>query len=407
MTPAAPPAGVAGAHLRPAALALLLTGAVAALALVAARRALDRQGEALLPRAFEQKSMGLAFQRRALERDSLVMLYGSSELNQSVPYRAGDWFRSAPTGFRVVPVGRKGTLPIHHAQSFYALGAALRGKRIVIEVAPNVLTHPDGFFTRGMFAGNFSPLAAGAVAWGPPTDTLARRIAHRILDFPLALEADPLLQFGLVTVADGRPGDRAFAVLFRPLGRLQGAVLGLEDEIRLWGAGWVARRKRLQPAAEPGPPDWPRLAAAAESLYRTEAASNPYGIEDRYFLARRSYFESKRTHAPPVPDLDTLPAWQDLELELDLLLRAGARPLVVNVPYMGRLMDYRGSTPEERQEFYDHLRAACARRGVPVVTFEEHDMDQWFLRDDGGHQSPKGWVYTNQALDAFYHDRLR
>ena len=107
-------------------------------------------------------------------------------------------------------------------------------------------------------------------------------------DGALALEADPLLRFGLETVADGRPGDRAFAVLFRPLGRLQGAVLGLEDEIRLWGAGWVARRKRLQPAAEPGPPDWPRLAAAAESLYRTEAASNPYGIEDRYFLARRS-----------------------------------------------------------------------------------------------------------------------
>ena len=407
MNPVAPPAVASGGHVRAAAVAFLLSAALGGLALVAARRAMDRQVEALLPRAFEQKSMGLAFQRRALRRDSVLMLYGSSELIQSVPFRAGDWFRSAPTGFRVVPVGRKGTLPIHHAQSFYALGADLRGARVVVEVAPNVLTHPDGFFTRGMFAGNFSPLAAGAVAWGPPADTLARRIAHRILDFPLAYESDPLLQFGLETVADGRPGDLAFAALFRPLGRLQGAVLGLEDELRLWGAAWVARHKRLQPAAVPGAPDWAALTAAAESLYRPQAASNPYGIEDRYFLARRSYFESKRSHAPPVPDLDTLPAWQDLELELDLLLRAGARPLVVNVPYMGRLMDYRGSTAEERRQFYDHLRAACDRRGIPVVTFEEHDMDQWFLRDDGGHQSPKGWVYTDQALDAFYHDRLR
>ncbi len=407
MSPAAPGDGVAGGHLRAAALAFLLSAALGLLALVASRRALDPQELALLPRAFEQKSMGLAFQRRALRHDSIVMLYGSSELIQSVPFRAGDWFRSAPTGFRVVPVGRKGTLPIHHAQSFYALGEALRGQTVVLEVAPNILTHPDGYFTRGMFAGNFSPLSAGAVAWGPPGDTLARRIARRILDFPQAYEADPLLQFGLETVALGHPGDRAFAALFRPLGRLQGAVLGIEDELRLWGAGWVARRKRLQPAAAAGPPDWPALAAAAESLYRPQAASNPFGIEDRYFLARREYFESKRSHAPPVPDLDTLPAWQDLEINLDLLRRAGARPLVVNVPYMGRLMDYRGSTPEERRQFYEHLRAACDRRGIPVVTFEEHDMDQWFLRDDGGHQSPKGWVYTNQAIDAFYHDRLR
>ena len=74
MSPEAPPAVAAGGHVRAAAVAFLLSAALGGLALVAARRAMDRQVEALLPRAFEQKSMGLAFQRRALRRDSVLML---------------------------------------------------------------------------------------------------------------------------------------------------------------------------------------------------------------------------------------------------------------------------------------------------------------------------------------------
>ncbi len=406
MTPSAPPGRAGGGQLAPAAVALLLTVLASVLGLHEARQYAARHLDALLPRTFKQKSLGLALQRRTLSQDRVLLLYGSSELGQPAAYRAADWFRSAPTGFRISPVGWKGALPIHHAQTFYALGRALAGRKVVLEVAPNVLTHPDGFFTRGMFAGNLSPLSAGLVAWGPVDDPLARRLAKRMLDFPNAFTTSPLLRFGLETVAHGRPGDRAFANVMRPLGRFQVAVLGVEDELRLWGAGWLVGHKPLEAAAVPGEPDWDRLKAVAESVYRTEATNNPFGIENPLFAAREEYYHSKRHHAPPVPDLDTLPAWQDLELALDLLQRAGADPLVVDVPYMGRLLDYRGSTRAERQYFYDHLRATCQRRGIPVVTFEEHDDDQWFFRDDGGHQSPKGWVFTNQVLDAFYHDRL-
>lgn len=408
MTPAAPPGGAGGHHLRPAAAALLLTALASGLGLVQARRATERALPDLLPRSFEQKSMGLALQRRALARDSLLYLYGSSELQRPVDDRAADWFRNAPSGFRVVPVGKEGTLPLNHLQSLFALAPELRGRRVVLELSPGLFTRAGGRFTIEMYANSFSPLAAGRVAWyGSPRDSLARRLAARMLDFPSTLETEPLLAFGLEALAHGRRGDRWLAALLRPLGRLQVGVLGLEDEGRLW---WTAREARREPwleAAPPPPWDWDRLAAAAESLYRTQSTNNDFGIEDAYWLERKEHLLGKQLQAERSEGLRTVPAWEDLDLALALLVRAGAKPLVVNIPYMGRLLDYRGSTREDRQGFYDQLRAAGAAHGVPVVTFEDHDEDRWFLHDEGGHQSPKGWIYTNHVLDDFYHDRLR
>lgn len=405
MTPPAPPTPAAGGHLRPAVLALLVSSLLGLVGLVAARRAVDRQVDALLPRAFEQKTMGLALQRRLLTRDSLLFLYGSSELQRPVAFRAGDWFRSAPTGFRVVPVGKEGTLPLSHLQSLYALAPLLRGRAVVIEVSPGLFTRGDGRFTMEMYANNFSPLAAGMVAWtASPGDTLAQRLARRMLTFPSTLEGDPLLGFGLEALAGRQPADRALAALLRPLGRLQLAVIGVEDELRLWWAARAARRVPLEPAAA-GPPDWAALEATAESLYQTQSTNNPFGFEDAYWLERREHLENKRMDAGRAEGILTVPAWEDLDLLLTLLKREGARPLVMDIPYMGRLLDFWGSTPADRAIYYERLAQAGARHGVPVVTFADHDMDRWFLHDEGGHQSPKGWVLTNRALDAFYHDR--
>jgi poly-D-alanine transfer protein DltD len=45
--------------------------------------------------------------------------------------------------------------------------------------------------------------------------------------------------------------------------------------------------------------------------------------------------------------------------------------------------------------------------GVPVLNFADHDRDSHFVQDASAHPSEMGWVYYDQALDAFFHDQLR
>src|SRR4030095_1745761 len=61
------------------------------------------------PELFSLKNQGLAFQRAAVQAPNVLPLYGTSELIiPSVQERANLFFRGAPTGFQVSPVGGGG-----------------------------------------------------------------------------------------------------------------------------------------------------------------------------------------------------------------------------------------------------------------------------------------------------------
>src|SRR5205823_10766227 len=60
------------------------------------------------PQQFQLKNQGMVFQRTAARENSVLPLYGSSELVIGVPNRANKFFQNAPTGFQVSPVGTVG-----------------------------------------------------------------------------------------------------------------------------------------------------------------------------------------------------------------------------------------------------------------------------------------------------------
>src|SRR5947199_5104452 len=60
------------------------------------------------PQQFQLKNQGMVFQRTAARENSVLPLYGSSELIIGVPNRANKFFQNAPTGFQVWPVGNGG-----------------------------------------------------------------------------------------------------------------------------------------------------------------------------------------------------------------------------------------------------------------------------------------------------------
>src|ERR1700758_4481940 len=91
------------------------------------------------PELFPLKNQGLAFQRAAACAPNVLPLYASSELTAlKVPERANIFFRAAPTGFQVSPVGAAGMGPLNILQRVGALGSDLRGKRLAISLSPGL-----------------------------------------------------------------------------------------------------------------------------------------------------------------------------------------------------------------------------------------------------------------------------
>src|SRR5215472_13518070 len=91
--------------------ALIVCGFVAAILFVGRTIAIHvEQGtlSSTAPELFSLKNQGLAFQRAAANAPDVLPLYGSSELIMGAPDRASAFFRTAPTGFQVSPVGKRG-----------------------------------------------------------------------------------------------------------------------------------------------------------------------------------------------------------------------------------------------------------------------------------------------------------
>ena len=90
------------------------------------------------PETFSLKNQGLAFQRAGAYAQNVLPIYGSSELLvPASPYRGNNFFRTAPTGFQLSPVGGGGTTPLIMLQKIGALGSSLRGKKLAISLSPN------------------------------------------------------------------------------------------------------------------------------------------------------------------------------------------------------------------------------------------------------------------------------
>ena len=213
------------------------------------------------PERFALKNQGLAFQRAAAHSPNVLMIYGSSELLMpAAPERGNIFFRTAPTGFQLSPVGGGGANPLIMLQKVGALGSALRRKRLAFSLSPGwFCTAKPG--TQG-YKGNFSPMAATEMVFGNALDFgLKRDIAARMLQFPETLEQRPFLEFALSRLASGQLLDRVVFCALWPAGKIQTALFELEDH---WAAVHHTQRQTKPPPRLQGETvDWPQLIAKA------------------------------------------------------------------------------------------------------------------------------------------------
>ncbi len=335
------------------------------------------------PELFPLKKQGLAFQRAAAHTRSVLPLYGSSELViPPVPERASIFFRTAPTGFQVSPVGAGGASSLSMLQKIGALGSDLRAKKLAISLSPGwfLRTRWDGY------KGSFSLMAASEMMFGTALDfKLKRDIAARMLKYPDTLEASPFLEFALKRLASGRLLDRVVFCALWPLGKVQNAILELQDHFAAFN--YIRHKIKPTPPSHLGP-------GSGDGEGPTKAAT----LNEEKIPGRG---DAKFQNA-----MNASQGWTDLELLLRTLARIHARPLLLSMPIAGDLYDRKGVSPSARENYYARLRALVQRYHFALVEFEGHDEDPAFLYRHQSHLTAKGWIYYNRALDDFFHGRV-
>jgi len=350
------------------------------------------------PERFALKNQGLAFQRAAAHSPNVLMIYGSSELSiPAAPERGNIFFRTAPTGFQLSPIGGGGANPLIMLQKVGALGSALHGKKLAFSLSPGWFCNANPG-TQG-YKGNFSPMAATEMVFGTALDFgLKLDIAARMLRFPETLEQRPFLEFALRRLASGRLLDRVVLCALWPAGKIQTALFELEDH---WAAVHpIQRQKKPPPRLQEETVDWPKLIAKASKAKPADAGNiqQPSGFDRKITAGSRDVgFLSGVTESP---------TWIDLDLLLRCLATVHARPLILSMPLGGDFYDQAGVSRSARNEFYRKLPALVEQYHFPVVEFQEHDEDPAFLIRHQSHLTAKGWTYYDRALDDFFHGRL-
>jgi D-alanine transfer protein len=289
-------------------------------------------------------------------------------------------------------------------QKIASVASELRGKKIAISLSPGWFFFYDKA-PADAYAANFSRLHAGSLVFSSDLNwDLKRAAAKRMLEYPDTVADDPILRFGLQSLAGNSLPDRLLYWGLLPLGHLQNALLRLQDH---WATlKLIGSRTRIERSTqrERRRIDWNALRSEAEAIAAKQAGDNPFGFNNQAWHQQEPRWSNRKfTDDGFTAGMDRSREWVDLELLLRGLEQLGARPLVLSMPISGLFLDHLGTSAASRQKFYSRLQSIAQMHHIEVNTFADHDADKYFISDPGDHLGPKGWVYYVQAIDTFYH----
>lgn len=384
-------------HLISALFAMVLAGVAVVAVMAYCERIERRYIHALAPEFTNEKLQGVVLQKHAFAQSDLLVLYGSSELVQDLPTAAAKFFHDYPTGFRVFPVGQPGTTALAVLQKVAAVGPDIRGRKVAYSISPGIFFYE--VFDPKYYEGNFSVLQAYELAFSTHLSReLKRDIARRMLEFPKTLDDDWLLETTLQRLASDHFADRALYSVLRPIGFLNNAIgraqdhveatLHILDEDETLNLPSVRGRRVL---------NWSRLVKGVAQLVNTVVEAKRNQVKKiRPKVSRDKGF---------IETIGKAKEWTDAELLLRTFQELGAKPLLLSMPLEDIRLEAGGWSPAARAVFVERMHRLAKAYNFPLLDFREHEHDPGFLADFFDHLSAKGWLYYDQALDDFYHDR--
>ncbi|MEO7933025.1 MAG: D-alanyl-lipoteichoic acid biosynthesis protein DltD [Chthoniobacterales bacterium] len=396
-------------HLLAAAVAVLLVIAIVAMVTHEAREYEAENERSTAQLFFPQKITGSALQRLAFKMGHYLPIYGSSELGsyelqKRVQTKPGDFFINAPTGFKAYPVGRGGTTPLVMLQELAAAGPQVRGHKVVIVLSPNWFAGP---LNVSNYEGNATLLHTGSLLFGRFSPELKHDAARRLAQFPAPLEKSELLKTATAFAASDVRWQRDLSRLLNPMGRGWLFSLQVMDNFE-------TVRRMLDPTrhlAKVQPEqrrvvNWPEEIMNAESVSDVEASWVGHDPESGEPVVNpHPSAPLKMRKKPGTVQFESSEVWGDYDLLLRTLHELGAKALVLSVPMDGPIEDKNNVPFARRDVYYQRVRQMAAKYGYPARTFEEHEYDGNFLIEHVSHLTDKGWLFFDQVIDAFYHDK--
>lgn len=348
---------------------------------------------ALAPRMFPLKNQGSELQAEAFRHPDLLVVYGSSELEQANPYHASDLFKEYPTGFTIFPVGRGATTSLVMLQDLAAVGSDLRGKKVAISVSPPWFFVHDR--SPDFYAPNHSAVHLNALLFSTELSFETKQaVARQLMQSPTLFASDPLAAFAAQRLVEPGPLSQAGYLASLPLGKLHNAILAVQD---CWATySFIQAQQESDPMVTRRATgiEWPSVMHAAESEQLDAASNNAFGFDNAIWVQKYRKLVTERkgqfSDAWFLDNLKATPEWADLDLLLRGLSELGAEPLLLSQPIPGTYYDYIGISAAARAVYYARLREIAAMYDVPVVDFADHDGDLYFVTDPNSHLSRKG-----------------
>jgi D-alanine transfer protein len=383
-------------HLRALGVALLFFGLIVAIAVPIVRERERKTTPHLVAEPFSQKNQGRILQRAGFSRPDVLMVYGSSELTQKVPTRASEFFRDAPTGFQVCPVGKAGNQSILIAQKLGSLGSTIKNRKVVIILSPTWFLKPG--VKEDHYEGNFSHLQASSILFSKQLSRgLRMKLTKRMLEFDGSLEDLPILDAYFNCSLGSSKLSSMVKTTLRPFIYGKHGLLIAEDILATAFSAYTLKGSELPWQAKPSQPDW-------------KALLEPYEKADAITYSESGDRSLKTVHldhdADMIAEFKLSREWGDFQLLLETLEDLKAEALIIPIPMTGLYYDKHKFSREARDYYYQGIARMCAEHGMRVGDFSDHDRDAGFLIGTSTHPTAKAWLYINRLLDDFYHDRL-
>src|SRR5258708_6096613 len=289
----------------------------------------------LAPMMFELKNQGTELQAEAFRQPDLLVVYGSSELEQPNRYHASNLFQNYPTGFTIFPVGRGRTTSLVILQDLAAVGAEVHGKKVVISVSPPWFQLHDR--TPDFYAANHSPMHLSALVFSTDLSIETKQAAVRqLMQSPKLFASDPLVDFSAHRLLEDGPLARAQYLATLPLGKLTHVVREVQDR---WATySFIQAGPHPETLLPPPVADihWPTLIRTAETEQQSQTSNNEFGFDNAVWVEKYAKLVAERhqqfSDAAFVDNLQHTAEFSDLDILLRGLAEMGAQPLFLSQP---------------------------------------------------------------------------
>lgn len=405
-----------------------------------------------------EKYKSLPLQEQALKRKDTVFIFGSSELAKlHNPFRPIKFFENKKDGFQINSIGAAGYKSIMHAMNFGAIADKLKGHKLVFVISPQWFdrtgtgittfhaNYSEDMFYAFMFNNNIKAAYKRQMAkyvlrivdckyrknlpvskkggLRPTTDNIKklsqfykamRQKNLKDKNAQLAPPKDPngddlnLIRIYCNLYLGNNVLDKAKFALMKPYFYARYKALNIKSEMNsivLLDTDKTQKNKKKHIAPKKTSFNWTALLKKAEERGNKVANNNPFGMDNgiyrRNLKGNIKYFKGIYKNIT----YTNSPEYGDFKLLLDICKSNGIKPLFVNVPVNGPWYDYCGFDRGRRQKYYNKIRKIIKAYNFDLADFSDHEYDKYFLKD-ASHLGYKGWVYVNEAIDKYYHNKF-